>query len=163
MKIYPIPRNLYSSIHHWLKYHYGKADKCENKECNKTCKTFTWAKKRGVSYDYNRKHFIKLCRSCHSKYDFTEKTFERMRQNNLNAKKKICKNGHKLSKDNVYLPIKGKGRWRHCRICKKNNLRKPKVLKKKKAWNEKNINRVREYSRNHARRKFNVKPENYRV
>lgn len=76
----------YDAIHHWLKYNFGKADKCESIDCLGKDKTFQWAKKKERPYSYNRDNFIKLCSSCHRKYDFTEETREKMRKYNTGKK-----------------------------------------------------------------------------
>jgi len=63
----------YARVHKWLKVNFGKADKCENPKCK--CpkpKQYEWALKKRHRYEYKRKNFIKLCSSCHKKYDMTE-------------------------------------------------------------------------------------------
>ena len=65
-------RRYYQKIHCWLRYHYRKANHCDNPECPKTCKYFSWALKKGKELEKNRDNFIQLCYSCHTKYDFTE-------------------------------------------------------------------------------------------
>lgn len=69
---YPIDEKLYSKIHQWLRKEYGKANKCENKSCTGKSNNFTWAKLPDKEYDFKRKNFIELCRSCHTKMDMTE-------------------------------------------------------------------------------------------
>ena len=59
----------YGGVHNWLVYFYGKADKCEMKNCPGKSKKFDWAKKTGKTYIRRRNNFWRLCRSCHSKYD----------------------------------------------------------------------------------------------
>lgn len=70
----------YNAIHIWLKSNFGKADKCENRLCTyprmnrfgillKKPKMFTWALLHGKKYSHERKNFVKLCVSCHKKYD----------------------------------------------------------------------------------------------
>ena len=66
------PITEYQAIHHWLKINYGRASKCESKECVGKSQNYQWAKKTGKVYARRRSHFLQLCRSCHSKYDFTE-------------------------------------------------------------------------------------------
>lgn len=69
----------YFRIHNWLIYWHGRATKCENEECTfKNPKRFEWALKKGFKYERNPNNFIKLCCSCHRKYDFTEETRMRM-------------------------------------------------------------------------------------
>lgn len=64
----------YHGIHSWLKSRYGKANKCEDKNCGGKCKKYEWALIKGKTYKRNRKHFMELCVSCHKKYDMTQKT-----------------------------------------------------------------------------------------
>lgn len=80
----------YGSIHDWIKYHYGKASKCENPSCVypkkskngvlSKAKIFDWALKKGSDYsNRSRENFIQLCRSCHKKYDYIENKHKRNR------------------------------------------------------------------------------------
>ena len=67
------PRSLrnggYSAIHMWLIKHYGKANKCENYNCNKKSKRFYYCLIKGKEYKHNRDNFKMLCASCHRRYD----------------------------------------------------------------------------------------------
>lgn len=117
-----IPRSKYSAIHHWLKYHYGQATKCENKECEGKSTTYQWAKKQGKPYDYKRSHFIQLCCPCHHKYDLTEETRENARKASFSSRKTHCPKGHEYTPDNIYWAHDGK--YRNCLTCKKENKRK---------------------------------------
>ena len=62
----------YTGIHTWLRREFGKADRCENKKCSAVSKNFNWALRKGYRYERRRGNFIRLCRSCHLKYDFGE-------------------------------------------------------------------------------------------
>lgn len=66
-------QKLYSAVHYWLKKKYGKATKCENKECKGTSTNYEWAKKKECEYEKKRENFIMLCKSCHAKQDITKK------------------------------------------------------------------------------------------
>lgn len=59
----------YFGLHYWIRNTFGKANKCENKDCPHKSKQFQWALLRGASYERKRENFIMLCRSCHSHYD----------------------------------------------------------------------------------------------
>lgn len=70
----------YESVHRWLHYNFGKADKCENKGCVyprenlahvilTAPKKFTWALLHRKKYEKVRSNFIMLCMSCHKRYD----------------------------------------------------------------------------------------------
>ena len=80
----------YDAIHWWLNNHFGKADKCENADCNfKNTKRYEYALLKGKRYEYKRENFIKLCKSCHIKYDATENGREKVRQYLLGRKQTI--------------------------------------------------------------------------
>ncbi len=65
----------YSAKHHRIHRRYGKADRCENPKCEGKSRIFEWANK-------SRKHlpvrsdWIRLCRSCHRKFDMTPEKWE---------------------------------------------------------------------------------------
>lgn len=57
-----------AALHNWVEKHRGKPRKCEH--CGtKKAKQYDWA---NVSQEYKREltDFIRLCRSCHAKYDY---------------------------------------------------------------------------------------------
>jgi hypothetical protein len=59
----------YIALHKWLHREYGKADKCENILCLKTSKNYAYALIKGKKLMRERNNFMKLCYSCHVKYD----------------------------------------------------------------------------------------------
>ena len=58
----------YSAIHVWLRVRFGKAKKCEGKDCSRISKNYQWANISGC-YTHNRLSFIQLCASCHKIMD----------------------------------------------------------------------------------------------
>jgi hypothetical protein len=71
----------YSAAHSWIKNHFGKAVKCENKEsnvldfsCSGKSNKFQWARKKGHRYSRSIDDYFQLCVSCHSKYDSSPTT-----------------------------------------------------------------------------------------
>ena len=68
----------YVRVHYWLKKNYGRASKCDMKDCLGISKKYEWALKRGKKYEMKRKNFLNLCKSCHSKYDSTDSTKEKI-------------------------------------------------------------------------------------
>lgn len=60
-----------SQVHKWLDVNYGKPFRCENKKCEHRSIWFDWALKTGKQYERNRDNFLRLCRSCHRRYDLT--------------------------------------------------------------------------------------------
>jgi hypothetical protein len=57
--------------HQWLYKNYGKADRCDNPKCEHRSNKFEWALKKGFKYEKKRENYMKLCKVCHFKYDFT--------------------------------------------------------------------------------------------
>lgn len=66
----------YMGIHTWLARKYGRANKCENKECPKICKKYEWS---NISGKYLREFsdYRMLCISCHRKKDMNERYFNK--------------------------------------------------------------------------------------
>lgn len=59
-----------SAVHKWLDTVYGKPKFCEG--CGSQEKrSYDWANTIG-EYKRNRKYFLRLCTSCHRKFDMTE-------------------------------------------------------------------------------------------
>lgn len=59
----------YSELHTWIRYHFGKAKKCENSKCLNRSKNYQWAKIKNKKYERKRENFTQLCSSCHRFYD----------------------------------------------------------------------------------------------
>lgn len=56
------------SLHQWVEFHLGKTKKCDF--CGTTeAKQYDWANK-DHKYKRNLNDWIRLCRSCHSKFDY---------------------------------------------------------------------------------------------
>jgi hypothetical protein len=60
-----------NSIHKWLDRKFGKPKFCEHCERNDR-KKYEWANIKNHKYRKIRKDFIRLCTSCHRKYDLTK-------------------------------------------------------------------------------------------
>lgn len=88
-----IDKKLYERIHYWLRKRYGNANKCESPDCEKKSNYFNWALLNDKKYDFNRRNFIQLCKSCHTKYDFTDE-----------VKKEISKGLRRFHKKNPIPP-----------------------------------------------------------
>jgi len=69
----------YSAKHMWIRYHYGLANKCENKKCHypklntigkliKKPRSYQWAN-ISKKYKRNRSDWLMLCPSCHQMWD----------------------------------------------------------------------------------------------
>lgn len=80
-------------IHQWINYNYGKASKCENKDCGGKSKTFDYSLLEDKFYDYVRENYMQLCRSCHFKYDYKNGKFEKQKQ-------MFCRIGKKYAAEN---------------------------------------------------------------
>jgi hypothetical protein len=57
------------SIHFWIRYHWGKADHCDNFNCLGNSNHFEWSNKKKHVYTRNREDYQQLCRTCHRQYD----------------------------------------------------------------------------------------------
>lgn len=67
----------YTTIHHRIWALYGKANKCENINCDEKNSIYEWSNKNH-KYDLNKEDWQMLCHKCHAKYD---------KDNNLRYKK----------------------------------------------------------------------------
>ena len=56
-------------IHIWLRKYYGKADQCENPDCEHKSETYDWANIKNHIYRRRREDFMMLCHKCHKIYD----------------------------------------------------------------------------------------------
>ena len=63
-------------IHMWLKTKFPRPKKCQ--QCGKMGEkingrwTIEWSLLKGKKYERKRENFIRLCRSCHMKYDYKD-------------------------------------------------------------------------------------------
>jgi hypothetical protein len=62
----------YRTLHLWLIRNFGKANTCENIECQHRSKYYLYALVKGSKYERKRENFKMLCMSCHVKYDMTD-------------------------------------------------------------------------------------------
>lgn len=62
-------RKAYENIHHWLRYNFGSASRCDVVGCEAT--KFEWALKKGARHAKDRSHYKQLCLSHHREYDRT--------------------------------------------------------------------------------------------
>lgn len=68
----------YSGIHLWLRRTFGTPKACEH--CGDTRRNaYDWAKIFGKDYERKRCNFLRLCRNCHLKYEYS--TGERVGRN----------------------------------------------------------------------------------
>lgn len=68
----------YNNIHQWLRNNHGKAYKCDNIDCMSSSQNYEWAKLKGKEYEKDVNNFHMLCKSCHTIYDFTDDTRNKM-------------------------------------------------------------------------------------
>lgn len=64
-----------SQVHKWMDVHYGQDKICEGApgiKCRGKATVYDWALKKGYEYERKRENFLRLCRSCHRRYDLTE-------------------------------------------------------------------------------------------
>ena len=79
-----------------MKRKFGKANHCENPQCDHQSKYYNWALVKGKRYEIKRENFIQLCKKCHYHYD----------EINLKQKPKSLDTKRKISQSN-----KGKTAW----------------------------------------------------
>lgn len=94
-----INNSQYRNLHHWLDRNFKKS-KCEGEECLGKSERFDWALKKGFEYERKRENYLVLCKSCHTRYDFSENTRKKLSESaarTLNGYKKGHK--HYLIKD----------------------------------------------------------------
>jgi hypothetical protein len=103
MKLQIEGRGTYDSVHQWLKYHYGKASKCEGIDCWGATKRFNWALRKGFTYKNDRSHFIQLCGSCHIRMDASPTRGEKLRKAHTGKVLSI------ETRKRMSLSLKGKG------------------------------------------------------
>ena len=99
------------ALHSWVKRHLGKPKKCEF--CSTTtAKNYDWANKSG-EYKRDFSDFLRLCRSCHKKYDVDRLGLVAWNKGlkGYNAGEKHPQYGKKRSKktrDKISKAVKGK-------------------------------------------------------
>lgn len=59
----------YCKVHGWINIIYGKADHCNNINCDGYSTTYNWAKIRNKEHDYKVENYTQLCMKCHKIYD----------------------------------------------------------------------------------------------
>lgn len=146
----------YQEIHHWLRKNFGKATKCDNKDCTKKSVSYQWALRTGFEYYFKRKSFQMLCRSCHAKIDVTAYTRKKMskiaRENVGHLFKSVihCTNCN-VKVENAHVVQK------YCSDCRKivsakmskdwrlDNIEQSRLLRNKYYWN--NLEKMRKYYR----------------
>jgi len=99
----------YNSVHKWLFYKYGNANKCESNECLERSKQYDWSLIHGKELTRDRNNFRMLCRSCHTRYD---NRFD------------YCRNGHKRTEENTFF----RNDIINCRDCRRENQRKHRAI-----------------------------------
>lgn len=101
----------YSTKHRWVRTHYGRANKCENKDCVTPYIThFEWANISGEYKRMDRSDWKMMCSSCHRKYDYGN----------------YCSKGHEFTYENTRINING---WRICKICDAERARNRRLRK----------------------------------
>lgn len=91
-------KRIYLNIHQNIRRWHGKANKCENPDCESVKpKRYEWALKKGRTYSENINDYIQLCPSCHRKYDETEERRAKL--------SKIHKGKHYHGRDRTVIQI----------------------------------------------------------
>ena len=59
-------KNIYDRVHYWIRKNYGKAYRCEDKDCLNKSERFEWAKLKDKPYTKSIENFMMLCKICHT-------------------------------------------------------------------------------------------------
>src|SRR3990167_8451284 len=94
--------------HKWLYKHFGRPQICENKSCAGNSNFFEWCLKKGKEYSHERNDYLRLCRSCHRRYDMDEEKKRKAIKNLWWKHGKI--NPGKLNLQNLWWG-KNKNKW----------------------------------------------------
>ena len=62
----------YGTSHRWMSTNFGNPSFCENIGCSGMSEKFDWALKKNRKASRNRNDYLRLCRSCHMKYDMND-------------------------------------------------------------------------------------------
>lgn len=103
----------YTLIHHWLHYHFGSAERCENPKCEKKSTNYMWAKLKDKPYARDRSCFHQLCSQCHGRYDYPRVVQRSIRT--MKRPRTICLKGHPLTQETTFADPKGVWRCIPCR------------------------------------------------
>lgn len=95
---YKKDRIVIGAMHQYLHKHYGDPKECENPYCDHKSKFFDYCLKKGRKYSKDINDYLRLCRGCHRKYDWTpEKTRQAIKnlmwfgkENDWSCKYKEC-------------------------------------------------------------------------
>lgn len=80
----------YGYVHQWIRKLYGRAYKCVGEQCTGISGAYQWANISG-KYLMDITDWKQLCRSCHSKFDFTPDSSKKMRLSALgNTNKRVA-------------------------------------------------------------------------
>lgn len=101
----------YKYLHRWIGKTAGKPSYCAH--CDKTEGKFEWANKSG-EYLKDVSDWLRLCRSCHRKYDDSVSTHPFLQP------RTHCKYGHEFTPESSRVVDTGRGRTaKRCMICTK--------------------------------------------
>lgn len=120
----------YNTIHKWLFYKFGSANKCENSTCSKKSTHYEWSLLKNKRHAKKRENYHQLCRSCHWKYDDNEKLrkiMSRSRMGQIAWNKGLTKTDPRVAKYGLLSGIsrKGKPTWnkgKHLTLAHKNKI-----------------------------------------
>jgi hypothetical protein len=71
----------YWKIHYLIKKQYGPANRCDGKDCRGNSTRYEWS---NISHEYKLdiSDWQQLCKSCHMRFDQTEKSLQALRDRN---------------------------------------------------------------------------------
>lgn len=95
------------AIHMWIRKHWGKPNKCENKECEKKSNKYEWSN-IDHKYSRDRKDWLMLCILCHRRRDVGGKIKSEETKKRIKIILDKYKNGSKEFRNGFELAIKYK-------------------------------------------------------
>ena len=75
------------TVHDWLNNNYGKPKMCEGEKCRENSNNYDWCLKKGLKHERKRNNYLRMCKSCHRRYDITEEELKRFLSVNYKTQK----------------------------------------------------------------------------
>jgi len=110
---------LYKNVHGWLRYHHGKANKCQNPNCKGKSIKYEYALKKGLEHARNINHYMELCKVCHHGWYDVEVYYQAYKNRNYTGENHPR---HKISREVVRQIRKDLEVLKQTHIAKKYNV-----------------------------------------
>jgi ppGpp synthetase/RelA/SpoT-type nucleotidyltranferase len=116
----------YRGLHYWVERNLGKPEKCVKCGLERYKQhTMHWANISG-EYKKDISDWSQMCAKCHKAFD---------NDRDMNILEPVCKNGHNVSEENLYLRVDKRpyreNTYKECKICRRESqARYRKAIKK---------------------------------